>query len=60
MVKSRINRWKGHVARMGERWNAYRLLGGKPKGKKALGRPRRRLVDNIKMDLGEIGWSGIE
>jgi hypothetical protein len=40
--------------------NAYRILLGKPEGKKLLGRPRRRWVDNIKMDLREIGWDGVE
>jgi hypothetical protein len=48
----------GHAARMGERRNAYRILVGKPEGKRPLGRPRRRWVDNIKMDLREIGWDG--
>jgi hypothetical protein len=48
-------RWAGHVARMGEKWNAYRLLVGKPEGKRPLGRPRRGWVDNIGMDLGEVG-----
>jgi hypothetical protein len=38
--------------------NAYRLLVGKPEGKRPLGKPRRRWLDNIKMDLGEIGWDG--
>jgi hypothetical protein len=41
---------------MGEQRNAYRLLVGKPEGKRPLGRPRRRWVDNIRMDLGEVGW----
>jgi hypothetical protein len=41
---------------MGEKRNAYRVLVGKPEGKRQLGRPRRRWVDNIKMDLREIGW----
>jgi hypothetical protein len=59
MIKSRRIRWAGHVARMGEKRNAYRILVGKPQGKKTLGRPRCRWVDNIKMDLGEIRWSGI-
>jgi hypothetical protein len=45
---------------MGEKGNAYRLLVGKPEGKGPLGRPRWRRVDNIKMDLGEIGWSGVD
>jgi hypothetical protein len=44
----------------GEKRNAYRLLVGKPEGKRPLGRPRRRWVDNIKMDLGEIGWGGVD
>jgi hypothetical protein len=43
---------------MGETRNAYRILVGKPEGKRPLGRPRHRLVGNIKMDLGEIGWDG--
>jgi hypothetical protein len=43
---------------MGETRNAYRILVGKPEGKRPLGRPRRRWVDNIKMDLGEIAWDG--
>jgi hypothetical protein len=44
---------------MGETRNAYRILVGKPEGKRPLGRPRRRWVDNIKMDLGEIGWDAV-
>jgi hypothetical protein len=56
MIKSRRMRWAGHVAIMGEKRNAYRLLVGKPEGKLSLGRPRRRLVNNIKMDFFlEIG-----
>jgi hypothetical protein len=43
---------------MGETRNKYRILVGKPEGKRSLGRPRRRWVDNIKIDLGEIGWDG--
>jgi hypothetical protein len=43
---------------MGETRNAYRILVGKPEGKRPLGRQRRRWLDNIKMDLGEIGWDG--
>jgi hypothetical protein len=45
---------------MGEKRNAYRILVGKPEGKSPLGRPRRRWVHNIKMDLREIGWDGVE
>jgi hypothetical protein len=56
MIKSRRMRWAGHVARMGEKRNAFRVLVGKPEGKRPLGRPRRRWVDNIKMDLREIEW----
>jgi hypothetical protein len=59
-IKPRRMRWAGHVARMGEKRNAYRLLAGKPKGKTPLGRPRRRWVDNIRMDLGEVGWSDVD
>jgi hypothetical protein len=55
-IKSRRMRWAGHVARMGEGGNVYRVLVGKPEGKKGLGRPRRRWEDGIKMDLREIGW----
>jgi transcription termination factor 2 len=60
MIKSRRMRWAGHVARMGETRNAYRILVGKPEGKRPLGRPRCRWVDNIKMDLREIGWDGVD
>jgi hypothetical protein len=47
-------RWAGYVARMGEDRGVYRVLVGKPEGKKPLGRPRRRLEDNIRMDLQEV------
>jgi hypothetical protein len=60
IIKSRRMRWVRHVARMGEKRNAYRLLVGKPEGKRPLGRSRRRWVDNIKMDLLEIGWGGVD
>jgi len=55
MIKSRRMRWVGNVARMGERRGVYRVLVGKPEGKRPLGRPRRRWEDNIKMDLQEMG-----
>jgi hypothetical protein len=54
MMKSRRMRWAGHVAQMGEKRNAYRILVGNPEGRRPLGRPRCRWVDNIKMDLREI------
>ena len=57
-------RWAGHVARTDEERGMYRFLVGKPKGKRTLGRPRRRWVDNIRMDLQEVGcgymdWIGL-
>jgi hypothetical protein len=55
MIISRMMRWVGHVARMGKKRNAYRILVGKSEGKRPLGRPRRKWMDNIKMDLREIG-----
>jgi len=55
VVKSRQMRWAGHVARMGEDRGVYRVLVGKPEGKRPLGRPRRRWEDNIKMNLQEVG-----
>jgi hypothetical protein len=58
VVKSRRMRWAGHVARMGEGRGAYRVLVGRPEGRRPFGRPRRRWEDNIKMDLGEIGIDG--
>jgi len=54
VIKSTM-RWAGNVARMGERRGVYRVLVGKPEGKRPLGRPRRRWEDNIKMDLQEVG-----
>ena len=56
VIKSRRMRWAGHVGRMGERRGAFRVLVGKPVGERPLGRPRRRLEDNIKMDFQEVGW----
>jgi hypothetical protein len=60
MIKSRRMRWAEHVARMGENRNAYRILVGKPEGRRPLGRPKRRWVDYSKMDLREIGWEGVD
>jgi len=54
MIKSRRMRWAGHVARMGGERGVYRVLLGKPEGKRSLVRPRRRWVDNIRMDLQEV------
>jgi hypothetical protein len=64
IIKSRWMRWAGHVALMGEKRDLYRLLVGKPERKSPLGRPRRRWMDNIKMDFLEIGlnvmdWIGL-
>jgi hypothetical protein len=55
VIKSRRMRWAGHVARIGEGRGVYRVLVGRPEGKRPLGRPRRRWKDNNKMDLREIG-----
>ena len=64
VIKSRRMRWAGHVARMGEESGVYRILVGKPDGRRPLVRPRRRWVDNIKLDLQEVGcgcmdWIGL-
>jgi hypothetical protein len=56
VIKSRRIKWTGHVARMGEMKGVYRVLVGKPEGKRPFGRPRCRWEDNIKMDLQEVGW----
>jgi hypothetical protein len=58
--KSRKMRWAGNIARMGEKRNAYRILVGKPEEKRSLGRPRRRWENNIRMDLREMGWGGMD
>ena len=55
VIKSRRMRWAGHVARVGEERGEYRVLVGKPEGKKPLGRPNRRWVENIRTDLQEVG-----
>jgi hypothetical protein len=60
IIKSRRMRWAGHIARMVDKRNAYRLLVGKAEEKRPLGRPRRRWVDNIRMDLGEVGWGDVD
>ena len=58
VIKSRRMRWAGHVARIGEKRGVYRVLVGKPEGKRPLGRPRSRWENNIKMDLQEVGCGG--
>jgi hypothetical protein len=62
VIKSRRMRWAGHVARMGEEKGVYRVLVGRPEGKRPLGRPRRRWEDNIKMGLRKIGcrWGELD
>jgi hypothetical protein len=59
VIKSRRIRWTGHVARMGEGRGAYRILVGRPEGRRPLERPRHKEEDNIKMDLQEVGWDGM-
>ena len=64
VIKSRRMRWAGHVARMGEERVVYRVLQGKPEGRRPLGRPRRRCVNNIRMDVQVVGcgymnWIGL-
>jgi len=64
VIKSRRMRWTAHVARVGEEMGVNRVLVGKPAGKRPLGRPRRRWLDNIRMDLQEVGcgymdWIGL-
>ena len=60
VIKSRRMRWAGHVARMGMERGVYRVFLGKPEGKRPLGRPRRRWVDNIRMDLQEVGCGHVD
>ena len=60
LSKSRRMRWAGHVARMAERRGVYRVLVGKPEGKGPLGRSGRRWEDNIKMDLHEVAYEGMD
>jgi hypothetical protein len=59
-IKSRKISWARHVAPMGEKRGIYRILVGKPEGKRPLGRPRRRWEDNIKIDLQEVGCGGMD
>jgi hypothetical protein len=59
IIRSRI-KYMGHVAQMEEKRNAYRLLVGKPEGRRPLRRPRWRWVDNIMINLGEVGWGGVD
>jgi hypothetical protein len=58
--KSRRMRWAGHVARIGEGRGVYRVLVGKPKGERPLGRPRQRWEDNININLQEVGCGGMD
>jgi hypothetical protein len=60
IMKARSMRWARNVARVGEKRNAYRLLVGKPERRRPLGRPRRRWLDNIRMDLVEVGRSDVD
>jgi hypothetical protein len=60
MIKSRRIRWAGHVERMRATRNPHRVMVGKPEGERPLRRPRRRWVDNIKIDLEGIGWDGMD
>jgi hypothetical protein len=60
MIMSRMMKWTGRVARIGAKRNAYRILMGKPEGKRPVGRPRCRWEDNVKMDLRKIGWGRMD
>jgi hypothetical protein len=60
ILKARRMRWVGYVARMGGKRNTYRLLVGKPEGKRPVGRPRLKWLDNIRMDLVEVGWGDVD
>jgi hypothetical protein len=59
-IQSRRMRWMGHVARIGEERKAYKVLVGKPEGRKPLGRPRRRWEYGVRMDIREIGLGGVD
>jgi hypothetical protein len=58
-MKAKSMRWAGHVAQMGKNRDAYRLLVGKPEGKRSLRRPRRTWLDNIRIDVVEVGWGDV-
>jgi hypothetical protein len=60
IIKSRRMRWMNHVTQMGEKRNVYRLFVGKPEGRRPLGTPGHKWVDNIRMDLVEVGWGGVD
>jgi hypothetical protein len=60
IIKATRMRWAGHVAQMGEKRSTYGLLVGKPEGKRLLGRPGHRWVDNIRMDFGGLGWGDVD
>jgi hypothetical protein len=60
IIKTKRVRWAGHVARMGEKRNAYTMFVGNPEGRMPLGRPRLTWVDNIRMDLVEVGWGDVD
>jgi hypothetical protein len=60
VIKSRRMRWMGHVAWIGDGRGVYRVLAGKPEGKRSLGRPRHRWEDNIKLDIQEVGCGGVD
>ena len=60
VIKSKGMMWAGHVARILERRGVYKILVGKPEGKRQLGRPRRRWEDTIKMDLQAVGWGDVD
>jgi hypothetical protein len=59
-MRARRMRWAGHVIRMGEKRNSYRLLMGKPERRSPLRRPRRRWLNNIRMNLVEVGWGDVD
>jgi hypothetical protein len=60
IIKSRKMKWAGNVARIREKKNSYKIFVRKPERNRPIGRPRRRWQDNIKMDLREIGWGGMD